>query len=128
MNDKLHSIASRVATVRVAISYKQYFNQYMRLNSPFREMVEGDADLEVPTMDSSDDDFEKYYKAVAEKLVEPAMVNKIKLVVKKPQEKIPVYVFRKVPLIDSILYFAANIIHKFDSSLEAKLKAKYGRR
>lgn len=128
MNDKLTRVAHRISSMRVAISYKQYFNQYMRYNSPFREMVEDEADLEVPNINSSDEDFEKYYTGVANKLLRPEIINKIKTITKKPQEKIPVNVFRKIPLIDSILFFASNIVHKFSSDLEAKLKAKYGRR
>jgi len=127
MENKIERVAQKLARVRVAISYKQYFNQYMRINSPFREVIEGDKDIEIPTMDSTDEEFESFYEAVAEHLLKPDLVNKIRLMVKKPQEKIPVNTLRKLPMVDSILYFASNIVHKFSSELEARLKAKYRR-
>lgn len=127
MNDKITRVAHKLTRVHVAISYKQYFNQYMRINSPFREIIENDKDIEIPTMDSTDEEFEKFYEAVAEHLLKPDLVNRIKIMVKKPQEKIPVNILRKLPMVDSILYFASNIVHKFSSELEARLKAKYRR-
>ena len=124
---KLTRVATRIAKDRVAISYKQFFNQYMKYNSPFMVVVKEDKNIEIPDMNTKDEDFEIFYRALANKLLDPAMVNKVKMVFKKPQEKIPVNVMRSVPMADRIMEFAKQIVHKFDSGLEARLKAKYGR-
>lgn len=127
MGTNLIHIANRVAFNHISISYRQYFNKYMRLDSPLRKLVEKDTDLVTPDMNSTDEEYKVFYAAIANKLLEPSVVSKVRQMNMRPQEKIPIMTFKSVPLLDSILMFAKDIVHKFDSNLESRIKMKYKR-
>jgi len=127
---KLYRIASKVAFNHEAVSLKQYFNQYFRLNSPFMKLLEkykkDYPDIKIPDNSSSIQELKDFYKSFDEILKREDVSGIIKRESKKPQAKLNVQSIKNLPLIQSVSDYLKNVVKQADPSSVSRIKSKYG--